>query len=398
MRRFILETMPPYLACGLLFVAATIGVFSGSLWAAVAIGGGVLLYAAQTARAHALYAQPRWLWGVAGAALLLFAAEVPRAVDAALAQHVWIKLTSIFVPLLLLLALKPQPGIDADRLFLRLACALGLSGLLLAAELASGGVLLHMLKPDAPLNTQYNRGIAHATVLLFPIMGGLWVTGRRRAALALAFLLLVPASLTDSRTTKMALMLGYGVTALAALWPVAVRAVLSLGALLALGFPFYAQAAFTHAFDWVQKLPPSWLHRVEIWDFLSYRIAERPWFGWGLGSTKLLDFTQPHGELYRYALAHASHAHNFVTQIWVETGVPGLVVILALMLLSLRAAARLPRPLQAFALGAWTAAFGISLCGFDFWTDALWGAFALTAFALTLAHQAFKGRQNAADA
>lgn len=396
MRRLLLEVLPQRLTAALLLIAVSAGVFVGGLWATLAFVLAVLLYAAQTAREGAGHAPPRWLWSVAGAALLLFAAEIPLAIDGARALQVWGKLASIFAPLLLLAAVKPPLGFDADRLFVRLAYALGISGLLLAAELAAGGVLLHSLKPNAPLNA-YNRGIAHAAILLFPVLGGLWAMGRRREAALLALALLLPASLTESRTAKMALLMGFGAVALAAWRPVVARAALSVGAILSLGLPFYAQAAFTQALDWVQKLPPSWLHRMEIWDFLSYRIAERPWFGWGLGSTNLLDFAQPHGELYRYAIANAPHAHNFATQVWVETGLPGMAVLLVFMFLSLRASARLPRPLQAFALGAWAAAFGISLCGFDFWTDALWGAFALTAFALTLAHQAFKGRQNAAN-
>lgn len=426
----------------LLCLAATVGSFVGGLWAALAIGGGVIFYAVQIARsgviptalknsvlgslvsaptgAAAAYAAegpkfsssptkgakfratsitvpPRWLWAMAVATLAVFAVELPFAQDAARSVHVWGKLASIFLPLLFLSALAAPPRFEPDVFFRRLALALGLAALALSAELATGGVLLQMVKRGAPL-TDYNRGMAHATIFLFPVLGGLWCAGQKRAAFLLALVMLVPASLTESRTAKMAMIAGYAVTALALWRPLAARGLLSAASLLSMAFPFVVQAAFTRAPAWVQALPPSWRHRVEIWDYLSYRIAERPWFGWGLGSTKYLDFTQPHGELYRYVVTNAPHAHNLVTQTWVETGVPGLACLLAFLILTIRAAARLPRPLAAFACGGWMSAFAVSLCGFDFWTDALWGCFALTALAFVLARQALKRRQNATDA
>jgi O-antigen ligase len=76
----------------------------------------------------------------------------------------------------------------------------------------------------------------------------------------------------------------------------------------------------------------------------------------------------------------APHAHNFVTELWVETGVPGLAVGLAFFLFTLWRATNLNEELRPFALGGWMAAIVVSLVGFNLWTDALWAAFALSAF------------------
>jgi O-antigen ligase len=66
--------------------------------------------------------------------------------------------------------------------------------------------------------------------------------------------------------------------------------------------------------------------------------------------------------------------------VWVETGIAGLALCIVFLLLTLRKASRMPPELKPFALGCWMAAVTVSLVGFDFWTDALWAAFALSAF------------------
>jgi O-antigen ligase len=199
-------------------------------------------------------------------------------------------------------------------------------------------------------------------------------------ALVLFVILLYPAGLTESRTAKMALVAGAGVMAMAHLLPRVTPRLLAVFPFALLGWPFAAAWTFrTHA-DFVDHLPFSWRHRIEIWDYLSYRIIERPWFGWGLGTTSKLDFHSPNSEMYHYATQAAPHAHNFITELWVETGVPGLALGTLFLLFTLRKASTLRVDLRPFALGSWMAAIVVSLVGFNWWTDALWAAFALSAF------------------
>jgi hypothetical protein len=63
-------------------------------------------------------------------------------------------------------------------------------------------------------------------------------------------------------------------------------------------------------------------------------------------------------------------------QVWAETGAAGLGLLLGFLLGLLIFIGKMDRGLQPFALGAYGAAVTIALFGFNFWTDALWGAFA----------------------
>ncbi len=79
------------------------------------------------------------------------------------------------------------------------------------------------------------------------------------------------------------------------------------------------------------------------------------------------------------------HPHNAIIQLWVELGIPGLILGIALAFLLLLAACRLRPALVPFALGAWVAGFCLAMIAYDFWSDlSLWAAFALSGFAFAL--------------
>ncbi|MDR3449072.1 MAG: O-antigen ligase family protein [Alphaproteobacteria bacterium] len=385
-RPAIYEFLPRF--CVFFLVAAvTVGAFTGGIWATLGIGGALISFLALWAADKKPPLPPRTLSLFTLAVLSVFAAEVPLSFSVALSLHKWLELASIFLPLLLLTAPRLQQAAYSRDLIQLLAVTAGFAALLLSEELLGNGMLLHIVRnPDVGL-TEYNRGVAHVVIFAFPLFAGLWGMGRKKTAYGLAAALLFPASLTESHTAKLALIAGAACTAAAFYRPVAVRQALAFFACLLAGWPFYAQYAFTHARASVEKMHSSFAHRVEIWDYLSYRIAERPLFGWGLGTTHLLDFKNPNGLLYRYADGHAPHAHNFITGLWVETGAIGLMLGFIFMLLALRKISELRAPLQPFALGCWTASVIVSLFGFDFWTDSLWAAFALSAFLFGILQQ-----------
>jgi O-antigen ligase len=239
--------------------------------------------------------------------------------------------------------------------------------------------------------------MAHAVILAFPLFAGLWVMGRKRWATILVLLLLFPASLTESHTAKLALLAGALCGTAAFYRPLWVQRVMAIMSVVILGWPFYAQVLFTRAHEQIENWHSSWRHRMEIWDYLSYRIGERPFLGWGLGTTHMLDFSQPHGDWYQaLKLYGAPHPHNFITELWVETGIIGLMLGWVFLLLTLCAAARMPRALQPFALGGWAASVVIAMFGFDFWTDSLWGAFALAACAFGMLQKRIEGSDHIA--
>ena len=74
-------------------------------------------------------------------------------------------------------------------------------------------------------------------------------------------------------------------------------------------------------------------------------------------------------------------------QLWVDLGLSGVALGLLFALLMLYKASRLPPPIVPFALGAWVAAWSISLVAYDFWTDFFFALFALTSLAFGLLAQ-----------
>ncbi len=85
----------------------------------------------------------------------------------------WIKLATIFLPLLFL----SSPAI-ATRIrhpdFWRVIPVAAVIGLLaFGIELHAGGVLLRLVEGPTAAMTDYNRGLSYFVVLAFPVMAGI---------------------------------------------------------------------------------------------------------------------------------------------------------------------------------------------------------------------------------
>ncbi len=386
-------------------VAVTAGALTGGLWAILGIGGALVMAAAL------LYAERAAPWPRRDVAALAFLSLAVMAVlnlvstQPGLSWAAWGKLATIFLPLLLLSSPRLVEASIRPALFRFLPWGLAAGAAGLGLELALGGPLLHALKgADASL-TQYNRGLSWLVLMAFPALAVLAAAWNRREsqegagvlsvrfwdavrplAPAVGFLvaLLVVAGLTESRASKLALVVALPVMALARFSPLRAARVLALLPFAFVVWPFAAQKVFLACHACVEHLPPSWHARMEIWDYMSYRIMEKPWLGWGLGASHTLPFQAPHGGMYVYTVVPASHPHNVFVQLWVELGMPGLVLGIAFALLMLRKAVRLDARLSPFALGAWAAAFSLSLAAYDFWTDSFFAAMALTGLAFAL--------------
>lgn len=379
--------------CLVLFcLAATCGAFTGGLWASLGIGGALLLYGMEVTARRQIVKPDLGLAALIVVTLIVMAAAIPSSLDPVLSGSMVLRLASIFIPLVLWSCPSLLQSCQ-NPLFIRVVSGAAVVGALaLGLELATGAHLLKMVKGQSAALTEYNRGLSYLVLLAFPLMSGLMhqtglgLTSKQRflAIVAFALIMLFPAGLTESRAAKLALVLGLGVTALAHLAPVYMRRCLSLLPFLLMFWPFLAQDVFRDHRDWLEHIPPSWQARMEIWDYMSYRIAERPWFGWGLGTSHLLPFRLPDGDLYVFTIIPASHPHNVFTELWAELGLPGLALGVAFSLLMLKKAAGLPLDRQPFALGAWMAALCLGLVAYDFWTDSLLAGMALTATAFSL--------------
>lgn len=380
--------LPP-LTIAVYIAVASIGAFSGGLWGGCGIGLGVLLFLG-TAYLNRTWPNPShdFLW-LALVTLTLIALLNLGTVDAGLSWFDWKRLVTIFLPLVLL----SSPGIvekaDHKNLFHALIIAAFLGAFTLGVELLLDAPVLRMAKGDQAALTRYNRGLSYLVILALPIMAALWIEfqNHKNKFLPVLFfiaVMLFPTSLTESRAAKLAFVMALITAIIAKFLPRLAYRGLGVLVFLLLGWPLYVQKAFLLFQDKLGHLPPSWRARVEIWDYMSYRIFEHPWLGWGLGTSKTLDFKNPHGDLYQLVSSNAPHPHNVVTQLWVELGLPGLALGVAFALLTLRQASRLAPPLVPFALGAWVAALCLSLVAYNFWTDSMFAAFALTGLAFAI--------------
>ena len=82
------------------------------------------------------------------------------------------------------------------------------------------------------------------------------------------------------------------------------------------------------------SLPFSAQHRIAIWEFTADKVSQKPYLGWGFNASKLMpdgknrlfSYTgQPYGE------ALPLHPHNAIMQVWLELGLPGIILYISLV-------------------------------------------------------------------
>ena len=184
-------------------------------------------------------------------------------------------------------------------------------------------------------------------------------------------------------SAKIAALGGIVVLALAERWPNRVpRAVgFGLGALL-LAMPLIVGAVLAQS-GLGERLPPSAVHRLVIWDFAVARIAERPLAGWGMEASRAipggsgqaaqdaLDRIGVRSPGLRAAFALPGvqvmplHPHNGALQVWLELGLVGAA--LAALLLVVLGAAAAGAAYPPAAAGALFAAFTTGMLSFGMW-------------------------------
>jgi O-antigen ligase len=275
----------------------------------------------------------------------------------------------------LLLLTQPPPQRLA-RLFQWLLMASALGVLLLCADTVMGYPLQRWLSHGAAnAATKYNRGVIALVLLAWPLLAYFMVAGKRRHALLLAALAVLAVTVGLSSTGVAALVAGAVIWVLALIAPRATAALLGGGmAILALALPFALSALQT----WRERLAPilksSGLHRLEIWDYMSLRIQERPWTGWGLGAANWVPVPADGLLRYRYVSPDGVYPHNQWVELWLETGLPGVLLGLSLVALVLWRCRGVP-----LAMAALASALAVSLLNFEITTDSWWAALAATA-------------------
>ena len=119
-------------------------------------------------------------------------------------------------------------------------------------------------------------------------------------------------------------------------------------------------------------LPNSAVHRIKIWEFVAKKISERPLLGWGMNSSK--HFSDGKNMVYTVSGEYLGealplHPHNTILQIWVELGLPGILVFLCLGYYFFKITYQSSKPdlVKAIILGQFLTFFIFSSLSFGLW-------------------------------
>lgn len=232
---------------------------------------------------------------------------------------------------LLAVLLRPAFAVPGDRLARAALLGLALGALLLVEEGATGNFLRGLVDDPPPDGWQLNQvNLGVTNLVVFACVGAALIAGRRRR-FAAAGVLVAAAATTfafDSLAASLAGCTALAVYAAATRWPEVVRVVLRWGAIAAVvAMPIMARGLGQLPRSATDALPASALHRVLIWNFTVDRIAERPVLGWGLDSARHLGEGQTVDVRGKTVDALPLHPHNGVLQVWVETGLPGIALL-----------------------------------------------------------------------
>ena len=102
--------------------------------------------------------------------------------------------------------------------------------------------------------------------------------------------------------------------------------------------------------EFMRNLPLSWEHRIRMWTYSGELIRQSPLIGHGFDSSRVfneLTFRAPDG---RDITVLSMHPHNIGLQIWLETGLVGVLLAIGFLLTLMKTALKIcTGPIRAFA-------------------------------------------------
>lgn len=214
---------------------------------------------------------------------------------------------------------------------------------------------------------QLNRGVSALAILVWPLAVFAWRRRWRTAALLLPSAFFALTLLSDSSASMIALCAALLAAAVAYFGRAAARLVLAgavVGTLLAA--PLAVDLIPRAGLDEGGMLPINALHRLHIWEVVSDHIGERPVFGWGFDASPDL----PTAGVEPFApgvKVIPSHPHNGALQIMVETGLFGMLLAMAFLVLIARRIDRLEPPARVFAVAMFVTVLGIASIAYGLW-------------------------------
>jgi len=337
----------------------------------LAAPGGVAAW--RPLRAPALLFAALLAWGLVSA---LWAVDPQRSLLIAA------RLAGLFAVGLSLMAAAPAVAAP-ERLLAWAAAGLVLALVLAGVQYATLGALTRSFLRHAfnePRLNQVQNGFA---LLVLPLAATLALRRERAAAVLIAALTVTMIFLLVGDAERVAFVAGLGAAALAYLsrrWLARFAAIAAAIVISTAPLTFPALIHIEAVQRWAQAQKQSVEHRLEIWQFASARIAERPLGGWGLDSSRSIPggtVPTPEG-----APTLPLHPHNVTLQIWLELGLPGaaLFAVFIVRLWLALGAAPWPPLYAAAAAGSLAAAFTVSLGSYGLWQEWWIGSEFLTLF------------------
>lgn len=237
----------------------------------------------------------------------------------------------------------------------------------------------HLPPESGAINIGIYKNLGAAgTVFAAPAIGFALLGRRWFAAAAAALALAACVVLTHSSTglVSMAVVAVVGLSAL--LWrrlPAVVLAALVVAAFaaapLALKIPPSERLAVEQSW-----MPPSLVHRTVIWRFAAEHAIQRPILGWGLDASRELPGADQEVVIHAPYNGHIIefvqqplplHPHDFILQLWLELGVVGMALFLALIFAVLRWAWRRPGAESVVCVAALAAPTVIGAASYGLW-------------------------------
>ncbi|MEI7605780.1 MAG: O-antigen ligase family protein [Rhodospirillaceae bacterium] len=363
------------LLCSLLALPV-IGLLAGPLFAALVfgLGGASALLAGPIQRLRPDRPLATLAFGFAALSWLsTLWSIVPGHSAAAAAQ-----LSLILTAALIVLAMpRPDPGFRVIVIrWLPRAMAFGIA--LLCIDTIFGYPLQGMMGHDG---TKYNRGLNYLVLIVWPLLAALAVERRWLSVLVITALMTTAITVGVSTTGTLALATGGATLVLALLLrSLAPAALFALVATVVVTLPVLLRTIATARQSLWPYIKASGFHRLEIWDYMTARVFEHPWLGWGLLSAKFVPIRPEELATYHYANDSGIYPHNQWLELWLETGALGAALGLAFLgLLLWRIRSTLSVKSQPFALAACGSALVISSFNFEITTDSWWAALTVTA-------------------
>lgn len=369
----------------------TIGLFSGGAYAALIFSlTGILVAAGAIHRRRPHIDRP--LATIGALALAVFWVSATWSIAPGNSLSGSLQMTGIFAGALLFLGLRPQFESAAPLIFRALLVAAIAGPALVILDMAVGHPILGVISGRNPGTTDVDvklaRGLSQLSILIWPIFAYARISGRPIQAGLAAILSITMIAFIMSSATAAALCFAAGaiVLGLACVAPQLVAvAEATVIAVVALASPWIVRGLDNRALPLVANIKSSVTHQLEIWDYMTARITERPLSGWGWLTANMLPIRPEELARYHWVGANGTpHPHDFWLQLWVETGVLGAILGSSFALLVLWRAWRQPIKIRPFALAAVAATFISSLASFNLATDAWWCAVTATGLLFAL--------------